>query len=255
MIFDTHNHSYHSMDGSMSVREAIRAAEKENRGIIFTDHNDFSIDEDKDNVLDMDSYMKSKEKYRSDTVLFGIEVGMTEGCIDRSSNLIKNYDFDYVLGGVHNVGVLSVYGEFRKGINSLISNEKYLETNREMAMTHDIDSLAHIDYATRVSKMNPPEILLESYEEYYNRLFEALLDRGICLELNTRRLSSKKAVEDLMPIYRRYKEIGNKYITLGSDAHVSSAVGRNFNEAIEMAEEIGLIIVHFKNRKMEYGKY
>ena len=41
MIFDTHMHCDFSTDSSMSLEEAIAAAEKENIGMIVTEHWDY----------------------------------------------------------------------------------------------------------------------------------------------------------------------------------------------------------------------
>jgi hypothetical protein len=65
-------------------------------------------------------------------------------------------------------------------------------------------------------------------------------------------LNSKPAVSNLFSIYKRYSELGGKYITLGSDAHDPDSIGNNFDTALNIAEKCNLKIVHFLDRKMEY---
>ena len=38
-------------------------------------------------------------------------------------------------------------------------------------------------------------------------------------------------------------------MTLASDAHIAEDIGRNFDEAIKLADDIGLEICYYKNRK------
>ena len=54
-----------------------------------------------------------------------------------------------------------------------------------------------------------------------------------------------------MPIYTRYRELGGRYVTLGSDAHVAEAIGAHFAAAEELAAATRLRIVTFKERHME----
>jgi histidinol-phosphatase (PHP family) len=68
------------------------------------------------------------------------------------------------------------------------------------------------------------------------------VERGKILELKTRRLNQNTAVDALKPVYKRYKDFGGKFITIGSDAHVVGAVGANFDVALKFAEELNLKI-------------
>ena len=70
------------------------------------------------------------------------------------------------------------------------------------------------------------------------------------MELNTRRLGESLPLKELVPTYKRYRELGGKYITLGSDAHNKESIGMNFKVAQDFAEALDLKIVTFRNRKM-----
>ena len=67
---------------------------------------------------------------------------------------------------------------------------------------------------------------------------------------NARRLGSRLACKELMPVYTRYRELGGRYVTLGSDAHTSDAVAANFGAAEELAAMFGLGLVTFVERRM-----
>jgi histidinol-phosphatase (PHP family) len=78
--------------------------------------------------------------------------------------------------------------------------------------------------------------------------------RGMALELNTRRLGNRKAAENIEKIYKRFHELGGRYITIGSDSHSTNAIGSNFKIAEEIADRCRLRIVYFKERKPKYIK-
>ena len=81
-------------------------------------------------------------------------------------------------------------------------------------------------------------------------ILRAAIETDTVLELNTRRLGSRTACRELMPVYTRYRELGGRYVTLGSDAHTSDAVAVNFGAAEELAAMVGLGLVTFVERRM-----
>ena len=72
------------------------------------------------------------------------------------------------------------------------------------------------------------------------------------MEINTRRLSNKEACNNLINIYKAYKQVGGKYVTIGSDAHNAEDIGANFIIANNICEICGLKPVYFRNRKMQF---
>ena len=66
---------------------------------------------------------------------------------------------------------------------------------------------------------------------------------------HTRRLEFDGVVENLMVLYKRFQELGGRYVTLGSDAHYSEHVGRGLESALEIAHQCNLQPVYFKERK------
>ena len=71
------------------------------------------------------------------------------------------------------------------------------------------------------------------------------------MELNTRRFNNSRAVAGLVPVYRKYRELGGQFVTLGSDAHRVSAVGNFFARALELVRALDLTPVTFRERKLE----
>ena len=52
-------------------------------------------------------------------------------------------------------------------------------------------------------------------------------------------------MKELAPVYRRYHELGGKYVTIGSDAHVPDGIGRAFDRARTLAAAFDLRVVTF----------
>jgi histidinol-phosphatase (PHP family) len=53
-----------------------------------------------------------------------------------------------------------------------------------------------------------------------------------------------------VPIYRRYRELGGRFVTLGSDAHAPEAVGAHLRLAYDFAESLKLTPVTFSRQQM-----
>jgi len=91
---------------------------------------------------------------------------------------------------------------------------------------------------------------MEKNQQEWDRLFRILIEKNKPIEINTRRLDLPEAVKALVPLYKRYRELGGRYCTLGSDAHYTEHIGRRLDVAAAMAKECELQPVYFKERKM-----
>ncbi len=117
----------------------------------------------------------------------------------------------------------------------------------------DFDAFAHIDYICRYwpYKGAERELRLQDAPELFDKLFLLLIEQNKPIEINTRRLDDAAAVAGLLPLYKRYRELGGKYCTLGSDAHYKEHVGRRLQEALALAAQAELTPVYFKARRMQ----
>ncbi len=253
MIFDSHMHSKFSTDSDMNILDAIAVGKEKNIGIIITDHMDLDypiIDEFK---FDIPSYFDEYEKYRSDKVKLGIEIGLTTNTVLENEKIAKSYDFDFVLGSIHAVRGLDIYEEYvHQGYNKKEFFTYYFEDMLKCVQLHDnFDALSHIDYPCRYCKFDNKEILVSEFKDILSEILITLINKGKVLELNTTRLHIPEANKALRDIYKLYRDLGGKYITLGSDAHSHLKINNNFDLALEFIEDLGLKGVYFNKRKME----
>ena len=115
-----------------------------------------------------------------------------------------------------------------------------------------IDSLGHIDYISRYATFKDNEIHYNEFNEYINEVLKAIVNNEKVIEINTRRLNNKDAYKNLMNIYKEYKHIGGKYVTIGSDAHCAGDIGKNFALGNTICQDCNLKAVYFRNRNMEF---
>ena len=250
MFFDCHTHTKFSFDSEMSAVDAIDTAKNLNLGIIFTEHFDFDL---KDFQFNPKEYFTEYEKFRGENVRLGVEIGLTASSVQANKNFIANGNFDLIIGSIHLVDNFDIYHhEFFADKNKFTAYKKYFATMKENILIHDFDVLGHIDYICRNAPYENPAIDYKDFSAEIDEILKILIEREKILELNTRRLDKKSVLDELAPIYKKYRELGGKFISIGSDAHKSSAIGNYFDTALSFAKDLNLIPVTFSNRKINY---
>lgn len=254
MIFDSHSHTSFSADSDMTAEDALKAAREQGIGIVFTEHLDVDFPGELDFSFDPEAYWRTYEPLRGDNLHLGIEVGMQASTAEASRAFVARAPFDLVIGSVHLLRGIDIYEkECFEGREKDELYREYFRTMAEMIACHDfIDVLGHIDYIARTAPYENPELSYGVFADEIDAVLRAAVAQGVVLELNTRRLGSRRALKELAPIYARYHELGGKYVTLGSDAHGADAIGANFAAAEDFARAMGLSIVTFFARKMEF---
>lgn len=106
------------------------------------------------------------------------------------------------------------------------------------------DVLGHIDF--------PKRYYGEIYyvEAEIREIFERLLEKNRIIEINTSSL--RKRHSETMPgkeLLEIYRDCDGRYITVGSDAHEEQDVGADCETTQELAKEIGLVQVVYRQRK------
>lgn len=254
MIFDSHMHTKFSADSEMLAADAIAKAQSLNLGIVFTEHFDYEVFDPDGKSFDFvpADYMNEYKNLRGETVRLGVEVGLREKARSVNEKFIAQADFDFVIGSIHLVDDLDIYyPEFYADKDKPTAYRKYFAQMAAEAEIADFDALGHIDYICRAAPYDNPEIDYPSFKAEIDAVLKILVDRQKVLELNTRRFNSDRAVTELVPVYKKYRELGGRFVTIGSDAHRVSAVGNYFARAVEFVRELDLKPVTFCERKLE----
>ena len=252
MIFDSHSHTAFSGDSEMKAEEALVAADVAGVGLVFTEHLDLDYPGDIDFTFDPARYWQQYEPLRGKRLMLGIEVGMQSATAERSRAFVDTVPFDLVIGSVHMVDGKDIYYKETYGTQSKDEFfRKYYQQMADNIRQHDfIDVLGHIDYIARYAPYDNPDVAYGSFQADIDAVLKAAIDTDTVLELNTRRLGSHLAIKELLPVYTRYRELGGRFVTLGSDAHTADAIGNNFRIAQEIVETVGLTAVTFRERKI-----
>ena len=253
-MFDSHVHTVISTDSKMEILAAQEKSKAESIGIILTEHIDLDFPVKGEFTFDVPDYFSSYLKYRSDTLLLGVELGMKTNVTSANKDLTVTYPFDYVIGSIHLVENRDLYYPgFYENKTKQMAYDIYLKDILENIKAHDfVDSLGHIDYICRYAIYDDKELYYNEHSEIIDAIFQCLIKNGIAIEINTRRFESKQVVKNMIDIYKRYYDLGGRIVTIGSDAHKVEAIGSNFNLAIEIAQICKLRPVYFKKRKPYY---
>lgn len=255
-MFDTHMHCTFSVDSEMKIQEAIRAANALNMGIVITEHMDIDYPTNPQSFLfDVNEYFAEFGNLRSDKVLLGIEIGMQDVCHAANSSIVKSAPFDMVIGSIHVANRVDIYmSSFYQGRSKQEAYNIYWQDMLDCVTQYqDYDTLGHIDYISRYATYADTNLNIDE-ADLWMEICKCLIKNKKALEINTRRLDDSAAVASLRPFYEMYRDLGGKYVTLGSDAHRATEVGRRVVQAYDWAAGLGLQTVYFKNREMLVDK-
>lgn len=263
-MFDYHVHSHFSSDCDFTMEEMIRGAiQNKLTEICFTDHVDYeycdpSISFDVDYKAFDDTFFKLKSQYAHEISLKkGVEIGIQPHVIERSSKLVKEGAFDFVICSMHTCDQLDLYrGDFYHNRSPEEAWEKYLEEAIHCAKHFDDYSIfGHLDIPKRYNE-EAATAPMALFREYFDALFEILIAKGKGIEVNTSGFrNSFKAPLPTFEIIQWYKEAGGEIITLGSDSHSPDQPGFHFKETVEQLKTIGFdYICSFNDMKPEFQK-
>lgn len=262
---DMHVHSTFSYDGISSVEEyAKKAKEIGVDEITLTEHYDVfdGIETDKTSIqsnLYKMGFIVAKRKVEKDIKLnFGVEVGLNPEHKDKISRDIRHYDF--VVGSSHIIDKIDIRegNDFFEGTTRKEAYLKYLKEVLENVKIFDkeYDVYGHLDYIVRLGDNKERRLNCDEYSDILNAILEELVKKDKGLELNTSGLRHGCSFPHPNPvILRRYKELGGKIVTVGSDAKRAEDLAKNFGVAYDILESVGFDeTAVFHNRKPDFVK-
>ncbi len=259
-IVDLHVHTDNSFDGNHSATFFCEKAEMMDlRAIAFTDHcevDQFRGDSAYEKRIFQAFFEISKVRSAFSgklLVLNGIELGQPAYDAEVANDIVKRYDYDQVIGSVHNLrGGEDFY--FMENL-SLDNAEKLLrEYFNEIIIMLDwgnFDILAHLTYPLRYfySKSNL-DIDLNNFKKQIDEILLRTAKLEKSLEINTAAL--RQPLNKLSPevdVLKRFKELGGKYVSVGSDAHYAEHLAADIDMAYNAALEAGFDSITFFEKR------
>lgn len=260
MICDLHTHSEFSFDGSASLWEMAEAAQRRGVDVVaVTDHCDLLdipdgfrsyLDREQDRIQAFREYHQGQLKPE---LLYGIEIGNANEYPQRARELMEGRQFDFVIGSIHFLPdgsdiYLCPYASAEE-IDRMF--REYFASMRTLAEMGGFDTLAHLDYPVRVLNGKIPDSSVLAYRNLIEPILEELVRNKIALEINTRGTydwQNRVGPEDW--VLTRYRQLGGRYVTIGSDAHTVEHIGAGFREALEALKRNGFdAFTIYRNRE------
>ena len=246
-IYDMHTHSNNSFDGNHScILLCENAIAKGAKGIAITDHLD--IDDDTYDVRTfttnqfVQTYSAKRTFKRQLKVCQGIELGQGIYRKEYSEKIMSTFRYDIVLGSIHNLENMKdfYFLDYKDyDVNELLM--RYFEAELQLAEWDKTDSLAHLTYPLRYIQGNYKiDVDLSAYNEIIDAIFETLIKNGKALELNVSSIACYH--RDTMPgkaYIKRFKELGGKYVTVGSDSHYCYSICNGIDKGYDILKECG----------------
>ncbi len=173
-------------------------------------------------------------------VKFGIEIDYFPEKEKEIAEFIQSYPFDYVIGSVHwledwGIDLVEMQDEWqRRDLQSVWCD--YFARIRQMAESKLFDIAAHLDLVKIFNYVPHDRDFLQNQ---YDLTARVLADSGMCIEISTAGL--RKPVKEIYPhpqLLKTCYDYGVP-IVISSDAHRPQDVGADFDQAVQLAMDIG----------------
>lgn len=249
---DHHVHTKFSPDSQADVVEYIlKAKELGLEYIVFTDHMEFGVKSPKfQRYIDYDyyiRYMKELEEEYEIPIKIGVEIGYERNYKEEIEEFLNKYDFHIIIASIHyDVGGESFYsGNFYKNRSKYEAYLAYFELVLDMVENfNNYHVVGHLDYIPRYSPYEDKHYNYDDYREILDLILKAIIGNKRGLEVNTSGLRTDLKVSfPREEVLNRYRELGGKYLSVGSDAHFNKDFMAHVDEAAERLSQMGFILI------------
>ena len=243
-VIDCHVHTDLSFDSREPMENYVRnAALNGDEYFITTEHFDLEIRimDGEDIAADLDRQQQIikelNEKYPV-KVLLGVEIGWKPSIHNRDVAVAASLPFDMILLSLHETDEADVATEeFRRGKTVDQCYDEYLDCIIEAINAFDnFDVFTHIDYILRYVGHTD----LSHHKEKLTTVFKLLMEKGKCLEINTKTFPDPQAQERMEYLVKLYAALGGNSITLGSDAHFANKHKNGLDQVIDCLKRNGI---------------
>ena len=264
---DAHLHTDLSPDSNVPIDVyAAQAAERGIAELAITDHVDFdptapafafTTFAQRERVV-----RDAAERWapRGVAIRFGVEITWERRHADDIREHLARHAYDFVIGSVHAYAASPYAAANVRGwvagraLAEIV--EPYFAEVKSAARSGLFDVIGHLDYVKRylVPYVSPAEFA--AAPELYEPVLRALVDTGTALEVNTSGL--RQAAEETYPtpaIVARYRELGGRAVTVGSDAHRAETFAWALADGYDVAATAGFTSLAFRRggERVEIG--
>jgi histidinol-phosphatase (PHP family) len=255
---DSHLHTVRSPDANaMLDAYCTLAVEREIPELAITDHVDFDpampaygFSSFADRERDVRE-AAARWADRGLAIRFGVEVTYERAFEDDIRGWLARHPHDYVIGSVH-IGEGSPYkasnvASFVAGrtLDDLVA--PYFNEVIGAARSGLFDTIGHLDFVKRYLVPHVMPADLARAPELYEPVLAALVATGTALEINASGL--RQLPRETYPsaaIVARYRELGGRHVTIGSDAHRTEWFAYGLAQAYRQAADAGFEALTFR---------
>ena len=258
-IVDMHTHTDNSFDGNHSpVYMCEAACNKGLKAIAFTDHCEvdaFDSDGERNVRQAFFEIAKARSAFTGKLlVLNGIELGQPAYDTETAEKILSSQKFDIVIGSVHNLRKRQdfYYIEDFSKIDIRGTMEEYFNEILTMLEWGKFDILAHLTYPFRyLFSRNNIRVDISEYKTLTDEILKITAEKDIALEINAAGL--RQPINRMSPeadTVKRFKELGGRMISVGSDAHFAQHIAVGIKDAMAVAKDAGFdCVTLFQNRQ------
>jgi len=256
---DMHTHTGFSDDCYVPMAEMLEGALKNGLSTLaITDHYDPGYpDPEFPFTIDFAQYQKAlldaKAQYADKMeLLTGLEVGIMEGQFEAAHRVINDFPYDIIIGSFHCHRGADLYTyDFTDVDGPAMLEDFYTYMHECLTVFDNYDVVGHFSildrYIGRLYDYSP-------FEDIIDEVLKLIIHKGKGIEINTS--SFKYGTGTWLPresILRRYRQLGGELLTFGSDAHAPEYYRFHFEEAAELAKNLGFkYYCIFRQRKPKF---
>ncbi len=248
-ISDCHMHTSFSGDSDTPPEDMIkRAITLGLPHICITDHEDHEyVYDGVEFTFDTKEYFRELEKLREMykdqiSIGIGVEIGLEPHWGDYYDKYVRSENFDFVIGSVHLIGGEDPYDRtlFENQTDEEAYRKTFIETLKDIRVTHEFDVLGHMDYVVRYGTNREKEYSYQKFADEIDEILKALIYNGKGLELNMAGFKYGLPFAHPIPdVLKRYRELGGEIITVGADAHKTEHIAYDFSKVKEILTNCG----------------
>lgn len=266
MLADYHVHTEFSADSEYPIEEVVRdGIEKGLDEICFTDHVDYGVQDDwEDGVeiryrtggpndpplmplmnVDYPRYYEAirylQKKYSEKIELkFGLEFGVQMSTVQKYEKLFSEYPFDFIILSIHQIDDKEFWNQaFQTGKTQREYNLAYYREMLNVVRSYkNYSVLGHLDMITRYDKAGI--FPFEETESLVTEILKQIIEDEKGIEINTS--YHRYGLPDSTPsrkILEKYRDLGGKIVTIGTDSHRKEHLGAYISEAKKELKKIG----------------
>ena len=259
-LVDIHTHCNLSSDSAAPPEEMAKTAfELGVSHFSLTDH--IELDEFHDGEWDywaaIDKMQPTFEKLHAEyadkmNIYFGVEIGQPMYNLHVAEKILAEHNYDFIIGSVHRTCHYEHMGKIpdnefdRKRVMI-----EYWEDMLNLVEWGKFCTLAHMTFLLRFTSVDTPagvvsekteraQAAFDTHKTIIDKILEIIVKNDIALEVNTsgyrRGLGGPMANA---PFIKRYRELGGKLITVGSDAHQASDIAKDTDKCYALLRELG----------------